>query len=465
MISESAPSLRAFQWAPQPAAEQLVGQLLERYLDCTPAAAALVKRMRDQTGTRLLDWADHLVVPHASEIEQQLIAAGFALQPQPMADRCFVHDGGLFPRILLGSEPQMALAFRVESLPDFAAANGLQMAVAEAPLSLYRRLLVSRTASSSLWAIERHGYPGFAPPPWSDIKRLAMLRRLEQFRTRRRDFADDIEGFEHLTGLVRHAIDDCGADVTCDLFFAAEREYWQRRNRAAQVQKARQDKLGLGWANHDHHTYRSSRESFTRLIALLETLSFRCRERFYAGAEAGWGAQVLEQPAAGIVVFADVDLGTDEVLTDFAHEPLPPRDALGTVGLWCALHGEAMLQAGMHHLECQFDFERLAQQLETAAAIRTMPPFTNLPYLRQAFTEGERWPVSEARLRALLARRQITAEQADRFRREGALGSHLENLQRDQGYKGFNQQGVSRIIAETDPRNRSNAPALSIPGA
>ena len=147
-----------------------------------------------------------------------------------------------------------------------------------------------------------------------------------------------------------------------------------------------------------------------------------------------------------------------KLLADFCARTIAtPRHELGTVGLWCALHGEAILQAGMHHLECQFDFDRLSQQLETAAGIRTMPPFTSLPYLRQAFTEGERWPVSEERLRPLLERNQITAEQADRFRREGALGSHLENLQRDQGFKGFNQQGVSRIIAQTDPRDYSDA--------
>src|SRR5262249_36677222 len=159
------------------------------------------------------------------------------------------------------------------------------------------------------------------------------------------------------------ATKDLGMDRACDLFFATEREYWQRRNRAARAQKARQDRLGLGWANHDHHTYRSSRDHFARLIALFEKLGFHCRERFYAGAQAGWGAQVLEQPRAGIVIFADVDLSPDELFGDFSHEPLPPRQQLGTVGLWCKLHGEALLQAGMHHLECQFDFDALKQQL------------------------------------------------------------------------------------------------------
>jgi hypothetical protein len=46
----------------------------------------------------------------------------------------------------------------------------------------------------------------------------------------------------------------------------------------------------------------------------------------------------------------------------------------------------------------------------------------------------------------------ISSEQADKFRREGALGSHLEVLERNDGYKGFNQTGISDIIHRTDPR-------------
>ncbi|MDB5291742.1 MAG: hypothetical protein JWL69_2983, partial [Phycisphaerales bacterium] len=74
------------------------------------------------------------------------------------------------------------------------------------------------------------------------------------------------------------------------------------------------------------------------------------------------------------------------------------------------------------------------------------------PYLRQAFTEGEIWPVRPERIDRLLARNQITPEQAQRFREHGAIGSHLENLERNDGFKGFNQTGVSDIIQRTDPR-------------
>ena len=84
-----------------------------------------------------------------------------------------------------------------------------------------------------------------------------------------------------------------------------------------------------------------------------------------------------------------------------------------------------------------------------------MKPFTDFPYLRQAFTEGERWPVDEDRIAALLRAGHITADQADQFREHGAIGSHLENLERNDGFKGFNQTGVSEIIAATDPRKQA----------
>ncbi len=217
------------------------------------------------------------------------------------------------------------------------------------------------------------------------------------------------------------------------------------------MQKARQDALGLGWANHDHHTYRSSRKHFNRLIGVLELLGFQCRERFYGGREAGWGAQVVEQSACGVVIFADVDLSAEEVTGDFAHQPLEDRDRLGTVGLWCGLHGEAFLEAGMHHLECRFDFDRAREQL-LGVEVESMKPFTDFEYLRQSFTRADVWPVQPERIDALLAAGLISGEQAERFRREGALGSHLEILERNQGYKGFNQTGISEIIRDTDPR-------------
>src|SRR6185436_13688171 len=211
-----------------------------------------------------------------------------------------------------------------------------------------------------------------------------------------------------------------GQDMACHIVFVEERAYWQSRNRAGQVQKSRQDKLGLGWANHDHHTFRNSRQHFVQLMQALEKLGFERRERYYAGSEAGWGAQILEQPVEGIVTFCDVDLEPEETHIDFSRKPLPPSKRLGTIGLWVGLHGESFLDAGMHHLECRFDYQLLREQL-AAIQIGTMKPFSDFPFLKQAFTEGERWPVPRERAERLLAQGSIDEKQFQQFVNDGAI--------------------------------------------
>jgi hypothetical protein len=364
----------------------------------------------------------------------------------------------LFPPIEQCDGGLRRLAIKVESMDDFLGRHGLRGAtqIEGAKGSPLRKAKIASEGDAELWAVERHGYRGWNLPEVGTHQLRHASRHAERFRRRKRRFERDEAAFDHAEELIRAAVEDLGAGWASDLFFAAEREYWTSRNRAARVQKARQDALGLGWANHDHHTYRSSRQHFARLIRLLEKLGLACRERFYAGREAGWGAQVLQHPESSIVVFADVDLGRDEVSGDFAHEPLAPADQLGTVGLWCRLHGEALLQAGMHHLECRFDFEAACEQLRQAG-VQVLKPFTDLRYLKQAFTEGEIWPVEEGRIQAALASGVVTRQQAEAFLRSGAVGSHLEILQRDDGYKGFNKAGINEIIRETDPRNTLGA--------
>jgi len=88
-----------------------------------------------------------------------------------------------------------------------------------------------------------------------------------------------------------------------------------------------------------------------------------------------------------------------------------------------------------------------------------MRPFSSFSFLRQAFTQGERWDVSPARLARLANSDRITDEQQARFVDQGAVGSHLENIQRGEGFKGFNQENVSYIIRRTDPREEVGTPA------
>lgn len=457
----------AFDWRRYPDAEALVDRLVASALGGNRFAAELSDRMRAETSTRLVDWVDHLVVSDSPGLVAELESVGYRQEwqvPYAVNVPVFGHEGGLFPRVAVAPGPGSAvreLALKVESAADFSRAHDLGLEIVGYALGPYRVGRIPGEATS-LAVVERRGYRGFEPFPGNLAREGRMapqaardaLAARDVWKARRRRFDEDEEGFDATDRTLARVVELCGGstDLACHLVFEVEREYWQSRNRAARVQKSRQDRLGLGWANHDHHTFRCSRRFFPRVIRIFEALGFALRESFHAGAHAGWGAQVLEHPTTGIVIFADLDLAPEEVSEDFAHSSLPDLPRPNTVGLWVGLHGESMLEAGMHHLEAQFDFDALRADLHSEAGIETMKPFSDFPFLRQAFTQGERWAVSHRRADRLLRLGWIDADQHSRFLAEGAIGSHLENLQRREGFKGFNQQAVSAIIAETDPR-------------
>jgi hypothetical protein len=444
-----------FDWPLAFEAEKILHSHLEAFLDANHFARRLSERMRAETGTDFFEWIDHLALP--PEAQGPLRDAGFVTEEgmeTPNGDVVLHQPRATLPRVILRAGPARhpsAIALRPESVADFIARHNLGGEIEGAPLSRYRRLTVSDENGARLEVVERQAYRGFTPAPLRPGEVEALLAAKELWRTRPRAFAEDGEGFAVADRLLDESVSLAGPDRTCQIFFEEERAYWEKRNRAARTQKFRQEQLGLGWGNHDHHTFRSSRAHFVDLNAFLLRLGFAKRERYYAGSEAGWGAQISEQPTVGIVVFADVDLMPEETRVDFSIHPLGPAPKLGTVGLWVGLHGESFLEAGMHHLEARFDFPLLQDQL-AAHGIQTMKPFSDFAFLRQAFTEGERWPVRREKAERLLSGKLITPEQCERFIREGALGSHLENLQRHGGFKGFNQKSVSAVIAATDPR-------------
>jgi hypothetical protein len=446
---------KRFDWPLCYDAENYILGQLEAFTEANRFAHRLSERMRMETGTLLLDWVDYLVVPSGDQKRLQQVGFVHDVEAETPAHLiAFWHPEAMLPRVLIERErtpgSPAIVALRCESISDFLVAHGLSREPEGAPYSRFRRVLVAEENGTRLKVIERRGYRGYVPVrPAGEVEDL--LKAAELWRTRPRQFADDAEGFRHTHALLEHLVELVGPDLACHAVFAEERAYWQRRNRAGRVQKARQDALGLGWANHDHHTFRSSRQHFIDLMMALVKLGFERRERYYTGAQAGWGAQILEQPVERIVAFCDVDLEPSETEIDFSREPLPPSRKLGTIGLWVGLHGESLLDAGMHHLECRFDHQLLRGQLADEG-VQTMKPFSDFPFLKQAFTEGERWPVRRERAERLLQQGLIDQQQFQQFITEGAIGSHLENLQRKGGFKGFNQKSVSVIIEATDPR-------------
>jgi hypothetical protein len=447
---------KAFDWPLAFSAEQLIRELVASFLGRHSWAQLFSQRLQEETGTDLFEWIDHLTANEQDALALREVGFISERVNAPGKSEVLFHPRAMLPRVLVlperdrGGAP-LRLAIRPESLIDFIAAHDLQTEVRGKFGSRLREATVSIENGHELLAVERLGWRHFVPSESSSGFADSVLATQELWRTRKRNFSNDADAVKLAFELQAKAIELVGRDVACDLFFAEERRYWERRNRAGQIQKRRQDLLGLGWGNHDHHTFRCSRRFFIDLIRFLLNFGFTKRERYYAGAEAGWGAQILEHYTTGITVFADVDLMAEETEIDFSERALPEAPRLRTVGLWCGLHGDSFLQAGMHHLEARFEFESLRDQLANAG-IATMKPFSDFEFLKQAFTEGERWTVNPERIQRLLDRKLITSEQAESFRRTGAVGSHLENLQRRGGFKGFNQKSVSVIIEATDPR-------------
>ncbi|MBA3237968.1 MAG: hypothetical protein H0T62_06410 [Parachlamydiaceae bacterium] len=452
-------STQIFQWKCHPEAEALCLKFLEDACRSNSALASLQQNLLKQTSTRLFDWIDHLVIGHSDELEKALLTSGFAFESTTSEYRVFNHPGAQLPRIvmqdiaLLDQHHQVAgVAVTVEAIADFLMVHGLSGWIEGSPFSPFRRCGFTTENGVTFWLIERRA-TGTMEPTYYDssfLERLFEAQELWQTRIRA-PLEEEDALMKHTIAMASELVSLIGQDLAAWEVLHCERRYWQSKNHAGQVQKARQDRLGMGWANHDHHTFRSSRRHFPQLVRLFEVLGFHCRERFWAGAEAGWGAQVMENPRCKLVLFLDVDLLPHEVEIDFAHNQLPESDTLGTVGLWCALHGDSILRSGMHHLEAQFLFEELTTDL-SHQGVHMMNPFSDFPYLKQAFTSAEIWMVDSQRIEELLHKKRITDAQANKFKTEGAVGSHMENLQRREGYKGFNQKNVSSIIEKTDPR-------------
>jgi hypothetical protein len=442
-----------FNWGRFAKAEKLVLHCINEFKKKNAIFKKFDSTLTTFTSSKTLEWIDHIILPGTEERAGELASLGF----QELNDsevRAYQLPGSMLPSVIYSSStggPKMGVAIRVESIADFLQVNNVQAEVEGLPFSALRRACVSVENDMAFFAIERRGTRSFTPT-FPDAPYLTVyFDALEKWKNSPRSIQDESKAFAEITQNAEEIISQLGRDMAAHIVCRCERDYWMSRNRAARVQKSRQDVLGLGWSNQDHHTFRSSRRHFSKLVHFFSILGFHRRERYYAGKEAGWGAQIMENPSAGLVLFLDVDLASDEIEIDFTREPLKERDALGTVGLWCALHGDSLLKGGMHHLAAQFDFDRLIED-SAEHRIEFMAPFSDFKYLRQAFSVAELWKVDPERVRKLLHDKMITSRQADKFLSDGVVGSHLENIERREGYKGFNKKNVSTIIKKTDPR-------------
>ena len=438
--------LNEFEWQRYPEAGQWVSEQLEHYARSNPGIANLETELLDKVGARLIDFTDYLVVD-SNDLTQQPEGFGYVQK-----DGVWIHPGAALPRIVPGPHAgrKIGMAVKADSIAQFLCVRGLSLPINGSPYTRFRRCEISTVNDVTLWVVERRFSDTVEPVPENAGYLDMYFETLERWKTRRRHFENEKDVVVYLLELADRQVKTAGTDLAAYLFFEAEQEYWMSRHRAARVHKLHADLAGVGWANRDHHTFRNTRESYSSILKLFLTLGFKPRERFYAGEEAGWGAQVMENPGIDVSLFLDVDLGPDELDIDFFEVDLPETREMGTTGLWSYLHGSSLGEAGLHHMAIRSHFERLPETFKREN-VEMMEPFSNFSYLKQAFTRPDFWPVNRERVLKLLKGGTIDEKTAEKFFKKGAVGSHVENIQRADGYKGFSQKRISTIIAETDP--------------
>ncbi len=65
MLAEK--EVERFDWQPQPEAAALTWRLLDECSARCPAALEFARRLLDETGTRMLDWVDHVALPAGTD--------------------------------------------------------------------------------------------------------------------------------------------------------------------------------------------------------------------------------------------------------------------------------------------------------------------------------------------------------------------------------------------------------------
>ena len=279
-------------------------------------AANLAERMRDETNTRFADWVDHLVV--ADQPGLAATASGARLRPAgrrltPSGTPVYAHAGGMFPQDR-GRSGRRARGPRGgdQGRVGRRVLAGARPGAGDPRLSA--RALSGRAGRRArrrrLAVVERRGYLGFEPFPGELARegRMTPARRARRPGRARALAGPAAAVRRRRRGVRRDRGDARPRDRAGRLDRPGLPPRLRGRARLLAVAEPRRRRSrrpgrtgsGSGWANHDHHTFRS-------LAAVLPAPDRRCsrrsgfqlRERFHAGEHAGWGAQILEHPTTG----------------------------------------------------------------------------------------------------------------------------------------------------------------------
>ncbi len=256
-----------FDWHCYPDAASVVTELLRQFIDTIPMAANLASRMHDETGTRFVDWVDHLCLPESHDAVNQLSQCGFEATAAD-GELIWKHVGGMFPAIRVRALDAMRLAIKTESVADFLFKHRICSDIEGQPNSQLRMARVRSTAdsenfgSSSGMARSVFTFPTF--PPGRSYRRYTTAKPCcganETLISIRRVLIRPANWF------VRQS--PTSVSIGHAICFLPPSDNIGRVEIERCVQKSRQDGLGLGWANHgSSHVPKQPRELHSSDIA------------------------------------------------------------------------------------------------------------------------------------------------------------------------------------------------------
>ena len=130
---------KRFEWPLCYDAENFILARIDAFAERNSFARTLATRMRDETGTLILDWTDYLLLPASDEAE--LRTTGYTEDPladAPDGQKQLWHPEAMLPRVLIAptnAKYPLALGIRAEDLTIFAGAHGITNPIEGAPLS------------------------------------------------------------------------------------------------------------------------------------------------------------------------------------------------------------------------------------------------------------------------------------------------------------------------------------------
>src|SRR5260221_8592833 len=107
-----------FAWQRQPEAETLVKEWVTDFLEKCPDVKRLADRMRKETGTRFVDWIDHIGRQNTDGWADRLLHAGYIEDNTTSGLRRFIQPHGMFPTIVLWNHASFEIALKAESVVD-----------------------------------------------------------------------------------------------------------------------------------------------------------------------------------------------------------------------------------------------------------------------------------------------------------------------------------------------------------